>query len=470
MRKSFSLSILLLLLSATFAFAGDGRIHRHHPAVAGSYVVKVSDDVPVALLSSFAERVAKQEHARVTAVFRLINGFALGDLTAESALKLSRVPEIDFVEEDGIGTQAVVVQQSAPWHLDRIDQPQLPLDGRYFQDCQLNPGVVAYVVDSGVIGYHTEFWKSAADPTSRVLLVPGSDFSFTGSGTPTDPCPDSGTAICPNDKSCDTYGGSHGTAVASVLAGRTFGAAKNATIIPVRVYNCTSGSTSINIVNQALEWVYNDHLVRGGSAVVNLSMAFQATDPNTSALELEIDKIVNQGNMTVVVSAGNGNSDAAGWTPARHSRSAGGTAITVGGSNSSDARWMCNPAPDHAYEQCDGQTAGSNFGSVVDIFAPSQNIRSAALKASNGDTSSTSERMHHLSGTSFSAPIVAGMAVRWLADYGTPSMTPAQVWDVIRNQASSGVMTEPFGDPSSGPLNGSPNRLAYFPPQARCRM
>lgn len=100
-------------------------------------------------------------------------------------------------------------------------------------------------------------------------------------------------------------------------------------------------------------------------------------------------------------------------------------AITVAAINSSNAR-----------------ASFSNYGSVVDIFAPGQNILSAWI----GSNTATNT----ISGTSMATPHIVGLSVYLM---GLESLSgPAAVTARIKQLATTGVVTG---------TQGSPNLLAY---------
>ncbi|HXD15395.1 MAG TPA: S8 family serine peptidase, partial [Vicinamibacterales bacterium] len=126
--------------------------------------------------------------------------------------------------------------------------------------------------------------------------------------------------------------------------------------------------------------------------------------------------------VTYAIAAGNSNINAANTSPARVSE-----AITVGASTSSDAR-----------------ASFSNFGSVVDIFAPGVGILSAWR---TNDTATNT-----ISGTSMATPHVAGVAARYLQNNRTAS--PATVRNAIVNAATLNHL--------SGLPTGTANRLLFW--------
>jgi subtilisin family serine protease len=312
-----------------------------------------------------------------------IDGFA-ARLPVGLAERLRRDPRVAIVEPDA-PVHLWAEQSNPPWNLDRIDQATLPLDGLYTYDTA-GAGVRLFVVDTGLRADHQDF-------TGRVA---------TGF-----------TAIVDGHGTNDCHG--HGTHVAGTAAGSTYGTAKAATIVPVRVLGCDGSGTTSGVV-EGLDWV----LANGGTtpAVVNMSLGVTDSD----ALDLAVERVIS-GGITVVAAAGNAAADACGISPARVA-----AALTVGATTNIDAR-----AP------------FSNIGPCLDLFAPGREIISTGL----GSPTATATG----SGTSMAAPHVAGIAARLLE--AQPAATPAQIHASIVETATSGVITDPGA--------GSPNRLLHAP-------
>jgi len=309
-----------------------------------------------------------------------LQGFAV-EASEKDIQRLLKDPRIDYVEEDGM-SYINATQTGATWGLDRVDQRDRPLNGSYIYN-YVASSVRVYVIDSGILAGHTDFG-------GRVL----SGFSAISDGR--------GSSDC----------NGHGTHVAGTVGGATWGVAKGARLVPVRVFGCTGGSANSTIIS-GIDWVARNHVK---PAVANMSLG----GPASSATDTATNNLISAG-VTVVVAAGNDNANACNYSPARV-----GNAITVGSTTSTDAR-----------------SSFSNFGTCVNIFAPGSSIRSTWY------TSTTATNT--ISGTSMASPHVAGAAALYLA--ANPSASPATVRNALYANATTNRL--------SAINSGSPNRLLY---------
>jgi subtilisin family serine protease len=353
-------------------------------AAPARYIVRYSAGTDV----SSAVRNLRSRNIGVGRTFAKAIRGAVVTATPGQAAELKRSAGVAAVELDAPVT-AADTQQSATWGLDRIDQRALPLSGTY-TSASSGAGVSAYVIDSGVLSAHAEFGGRVAQGWTAV-----SDGLGTG----------------------DCNG--HGTHVAGTIAGKTYGVAKAATVIPVRVLDC-SGSGFNSDVIAGLEWVASNHQA-GTPAVANLSLGSTASP----MVDAAVQGIINDG-VTAVVAAGNSAADACNSSPARVAG-----ALTVAASDSADK-----------------QASFSNYGSCVDLYAPGVGIKSAS------PASTTATAL--MSGTSMASPHVAGAAALWLSR--SPGLQPADVAARLLSAATSGAV--------SAATAGTPNRLLFTDPAA----
>ena len=351
-------------------------------AVPGRYIVVLHDAGEQTTAAEVARSVTSAHGGRVHHTYRsALNGFA-ATLPPAAVEALRRNPQVAYVAEDVMSFPSQVTQPNATWGLDRVDQRDLPLNGTYVYS-RNGTGVRVYVIDSGIRTAHDEFGGRASV---------GMD--FVGDGRDGQDC------------------SGHGTHVSGTIAGSTYGVAKNAQVISVRVFPC-SGGTLTSTVIAAVDWV---RLNAVRPAVVNYSGGGLFNSAHNQAVQTLIASGV-----TYVTAAGNSGDDACYYSPASTPE-----AITVASSTSSDARSFF-----------------SNWGSCVDVFAPGSDITSA------WSTSNTATNT--ISGTSMASPHVAGVAALYLQ--GSPTATPATVAARILASSSADLVT------SAG--TGSPNRLLF---------
>jgi subtilisin family serine protease len=190
--------------------------------------------------------------------------------------------------------------------------------------------------------------------------------------------------------------------VLGTVGGTKYGIAKNVNLIAVKVLDST-GSGSFSWVIAGINWVVAN-ADPNRRAVINLSLGGGAYTPVNDA----VNNAVAAG-VIVAVSAGNGNEDACGRSPASAA-----SAITVGATGTNDAR-----------------ASFSNFGTCLDIFAPGVSIRSCSTLTPDASTLKN--------GASMASPHVAGVAALLLDE--DPALTPALLLDRMLADATSGIVT-----------------------------
>jgi hypothetical protein len=279
----------------------------------------------------------------------VLNGFA-GEISEAARSGLLKDHRVVRVEQDGIVTTTSTVQENATWGLDRIDQRELPLDGKYIYNSE-GSEVTVYIIDTGILYSHNEFQDRA-------------EFGFDAFN---------------DDRDGEDCNG-HGTHVAGTVGGAVYGVAKDVSLVSVRVLDC-NGSGTFSGVLAGMDWVAQN---ASGPSVANMSLS----GGSNNSIDDAVTKMF-EADVPVIVAAGNGNRGGRGQNACNYSPAGASYAYTVGAATSSDSR-----------------TTFSNYGDCVDIFAPGASITSAWH---SGVTATNT-----ISGTSMAAPHVAGVAALFL--------------------------------------------------------
>ncbi|KAF9579898.1 serine protease, partial [Lunasporangiospora selenospora] len=297
---------------------------------------------------------------------------------------------VDYIERDQV-MYTSETQRGATWGLARISHRRkltLGTFNKYEYDSDGGKDVTVYVIDTGVYVDHKDFEGRA----TWGKTIPSGDDDVDGNG--------------------------HGSHCAGTIAGKTYGVAKKANIVAVKVLR-SNGSGSMSDVVGGIVFASEQHLERQKSegskyrgSVANMSLG----GGKSRALDDAVTRAIKTG-LHFAVAAGNDNKDACNYSPANVE-----TAVTVGASTLSD---------DRAYF--------SNHGECVDIFAPGLNIKSVW---NNGGTNT-------ISGTSMASPHVAGLIAYYLSiapastsAFHSGPMTPSEMKAYLIERATDGALSD----------------------------
>ncbi|KAI5856884.1 subtilisin-related protease [Tricharina praecox] len=360
--------------------------------VQDNYIIILKDEVTATQFEEHKVWATSLHHRRLTrrddtSLTGIKYNYHFGKLTGYSGAfdsvtieEIKARDDVKMVEEDKVVVAYNLVEQRrAPWGIARISHESASASDNssttsYVYDSSAGEGVTAYVIDTGVNIDHKEFEGRAEFGTN------------TAGGS-------------------DEDGQGHGTHVAGTIAGKTFGVAKKATIVAVKVLGDDGSGTNSGVI-AGVQWVAEDASKRGGKAVANMSLG----GTFSAALNEVVGAAIESG-ITFGVAAGNENADAADSSPASVS-----TAITVGATDPDDSRAVY-----------------SNFGASVDIFAPGTDIESAWI----GSTTATNT----ISGTSMACPHIVGLAAYLISLEGLDS--PAAVVKRMKALSIAGIVTNP---------------------------
>lgn len=324
----------------------------------------------------------------------MMNTYDFGDFMGFSAQlndkELFQIQNTDGLlsVEPNIKMYAYGDQSPATWGIDRSDQRALPLNNRYrWRDNAAGQNVTVFILDTGILTTHSNFGGRAtfgADCTGR---------SCTTGTNPQDPQ-------------------GHGTHCAGTAISTTYGIAKEAKAVNIRVLGSNGSGSTAGIVN-GIQYVVNQF---SGKRIISMSLGGGIS----TALDNAVNSAFNSGVISICA-AGNSNNNACNGSPGRAQR-----AFTVAASDSRDRK-----------------ASFSSYGSCVDLWAPGVSI----LSTSNRGGTTT------LSGTSMSTPHVAGAAA---LIHSRGSFSPSEIASTLTREATENAIS---GNPS-----GTPNLLLFTSP------
>lgn len=394
------LSLLLALLPAALAVPTVNRAHTSS-TVEGRWIAEFNDNVALDAVMETVKAVTgiktrHEYHADAWKGFSFEGSEAVVDvLSTFGFLKNIERDTVVSIQAPLVSPNPVVqikraltTQSGAIYGLARISHRSKGQSG-YIYDSTAGQGSYIYVIDTGINAAHTAFGGRA---------IQGANFV-------------AGESIAD--------GNGHGTHCSGTTASSTYGVAKKATVIGVKVLD-SAGQGYTSDILAGINWAIGDAKSRGGVGRSVMSMSFGGV---YSAQSNSAVRSATSAGIFAAVAAGNENQNAANVSPGSES-----TACTVGATDSNDAR-----------------ASFSNYGTALDIFAPGVNILSTWI----GSTTATNA----LSGTSMATPHIAGLAAYLISLEGT--RTPAALCQRIQSLATKNVITNPAGSVNYLAYNGN---------------
>jgi subtilisin family serine protease len=404
--KSFVIALMAFAMSITGNVATSAspvqvlqKLRYHKSAVPNRYIVKFREGISKSDIRLMADEL-KLQNLPIRKLFsRVFNGFSIR-LSAEQAQKLSQDERVEYVEEDAVlSLNQVAVSPcgtaASDGHIPNCVSQQAPSWDLDRLDQPTAP-VDSLYAQTGT-GKNVNVYV-----VDTGILTTHADFQGRATAVY--------NAI--NDGNGDTDCNGHGTFSAGLIGGHVYGVAKEVNLKSVRVLDC-SGSGTVSDVIAAIDWISANAPV---PSIVNMSLGGGAN----AALDSAVENAISLG-FIYVVAAGNDNIDVTEVSPARVP-----SAITVG-----------------AIDTLDNVADFSNYGNLVDYYVPGVDV----ISDYTGDTGRGIG-----SGTSFAAPLVAGLFAVQLELAANPTLAVQAANDILGANGLASLDVDPSSTGASGSL------------------
>ncbi|KAK4142714.1 cuticle-degrading protease [Dichotomopilus funicola] len=345
--------------------------------IAGNYIVKLKSGASEAALEHAISHLKNKETAKHVYRASKFKGFA-AKLSADVLDAVSKLDAVEYIEQDAvITTQTLVIEENVPWGLGRISHHTTG-STEYVYDDSAGEGTCSYIIDTGIYVDHNEFQGRA-------------------------------TWLANFIDNNDSDGAGHGTHVSGTVGGVTYGVAKKTQLYAVKVLD-SSGSGTVSSVLAGINFVAEDAATRTQTSCPNGAVANVSLGGGKSTAINDAAAAAVSAGVFFAVAAGNSDTDASTFSPASEP-----SVCTVGATDDADVR---------AYF--------SNYGSLVDVFAPGVDV----LSSWPGSPDSTNT----ISGTSMATPHITGLGAYLLTLLGPK--TPAELCQYIQATATVGTITD----------------------------
>ncbi|KAI1351437.1 oryzin precursor [Xylaria sp. FL0043] len=378
-----------LLLVTSLAIAAP--LHEvEGQAIPGKWIVVMKDDYDIEGVlgkSRDVDVIRSLIAPRHTYSMGNFKAYAI-DASDEMINKIASLEDVAYIKPDTmVNIAATAFESDSPWGLARISS-RVPNTTDYLYDDSAGEGTCTYIIDSGIYVEHPEFEGRATWGPSFVA----------------------------NDAKPTVDENGHGTHVAGTAGSKTYGVAKKTNLIAVKVLNAAGSGPTSQII-AGIQWVVDDAKSnnRLNRSVANLSLGALAI--GNSTMSLAAGAAVEEG-LFIAAAAGNSQTPVEFFSPAQYPT-------------------VCSIA---ATAQNDSRAYFSNYGNGIDLFAPGVGVISTY---NNGSTAV-------LSGTSMSAPHIAGLAAYLLALGG--DRDPIALCERMRELATKNIVTDSM----------SPNNMVAF--------